>query len=959
MDIDSFGEAMKRPVISSSLPRQPVLHPRKGQHLLRERRNQDGFALIAVLAVIAITAVTIGALLGMMLTAIKITENQQRDARQARVADGAVTAAINQLRMNQTNAVDACLPGVPAAAGLLLKFTSSERTDTATVTCRTAADELGASAGEIKLSGSEYQGAFLWKAWPWASLQPSINTAKPTLVHKGASALKFNGNLSSQGGAAPLRDPAGTPALDVRGGYEQASQGIGAAASPGGSCGALSGADVNAATTVRASAGTKCGAPLLVPVSATQDDPIDSSTPTSPDPSALTDCPASSVITFSPGKYDQNDVKTLNKWFGRGVGSCTNKTFYFPYGRYWFDANTVINGVGASNQHALTFDNPSSTFVFGKANGWDPAGAGAAAANFPKACDPASPGASIILSARTEFRHLAGRLAVCPYRFGTGATATPYPALLQQTTVPTKVTSVSAKSAATNPLFPKDPDFLYDSNLVSNDRSRFAEARFSCAFSGGFAPCTSSKKFTIALSSEVSGPISSASLNITGKEGPDAQIIQGVRSREAAISVTLADGRFCDVPKMDGAAQLVGGALELAGLATYELLAGEDCKKLITNGEQLNGASVSVTYKYQFACLLATDDGCPKDSTFAPRTLRIWNVNVVANPWVGSATSVAGTPAGEWENVDNVRLDKDTLTTKMTFCADKLFCLKKPVKPSIQLWDFGKFVGGTAGPNVAADASHLDSLGVVIKQLGAQQCPIGTLYTCAPGSFSGATVLTLTLNDAERTVCTKSFSGISNQAGDQYFPLLAFCGPKPQVASSLFGSSLKVEYQNLNCVLVGLDCWYFPPVPIQYVGLVATSDSYSGPVIKSQLTIDSAAAVPAGVAPGGPASANFFGSAYLKNVALDLNWNGQASGASLFGGELQLNSLGSLMKATATTDVVCCTAPETNIRKVRLTASVDNEAKLSAVVALNRDLPTAAPVVLEWTVCGRNGNCSP
>jgi hypothetical protein len=147
-------------------------------------------------------------------------------------------------------------------------------------------------------------------------------------------------------------------------------------------------------------------------------------------------------------------------------------------------------------------------------------------------------------------------------------------------------------------------------------------------------------------------------------------------------------------------------------------------------------------------------------------------------------------------------------------------------------------------------------------------------------------------------------------------------------------------------------------VPIQDVRLVATSDSYSK-VTKSQLTIDSAAAVPAGVTTGGPASANFFGSAYLKNVALDLNWNGQASRASLFGGELQLNSLGSLMAPTATADVVCCTAPETNIRKVRLTASVGNEAKLSAVVALNRDLPTAAPVVLEWTVCGRNGNCSP
>ena len=935
---------MKRSAIRSSLLRRSALYPPNGQRMLREGSDQNGFALIAVLAVIAITSVTIGALLGMMLTAIKITENQQRDARQARVADGAVTAAINQLRLNQTNPVNACTPGVPSVAdgGFSLPFESSGRTDTATVTCRTAADELGASAGEIKLSGSEYQGAFLWKLWPWASLQSSINTAKPTLVHKGESALKFNGNLSSQGGAAPLRDPLGTPAVDVRGRYVQAALGIGAAAGSGDSCGALSVA--SAATTVRASGGAKCGDPLLVPVSVAQDYAIDES-----DPAPLpADCPTTPVVTFSPGKYDQNDVSTLNKWFGRGVGSCRDKTFYFPYGRYWFDANTVINGVGAPNQHALIFDNPSSTFVFGRANGWEPAGARATAANFPKACDPASPGASIILSARTEFRHLAGRLAVCPYQAGSGATATPYPAVLQQTTVPTKVTSVSSSSPVGN--------FSNPQNLLLDRSNLPARARFRCSFSGatvnGTPPCFSPKKFTVTLASAVSGPVSSASLNITGTE--EIPPANGVSTRMVDLQVTLAGGQACSTPGKKGAPQQ-------DGIATYELLDG-DCKTLITNGEQLNGARITVTYTYEFKCLIVSCTFPFFSEVRGDHSLKIWNVQVVANPWVGSARSVAGTPAGAWADVDHVLSNIDTLTTKMAFCDPNSYCATPPGSPSFEMFDFGEFIGGTAGPNVPLEASHLDSLGVVIKQLGAQQCPIVTLSTCAPGSFSGDTVLTLTLNDADRTVCSKTFSGISNQAGDHYFPLLASCGTKPQVASSLFGSSLKVEYKNLKCISTQLGCFYFPPVPIQYVGLVPTSDSYSGPVIKSQLTIDSAAAIPAAVpagGTGGPASANFFGSAYLKNVALDLNWNGKASGASLFGGELQLNSLGSLMKAGATADVVCCTAPETNIRKVRLTASVGGEAKLSAVVALNRDAPTAVPVVLEWTVCGRNGNCSP
>jgi hypothetical protein len=945
----SSGEPMKRPIIRSSRLRQPVLYSQTAQQRLLGRSDQNGFALIAVLAVIAITSVTIGALLGMMLTAIKITENQERDARQARAADSAVTAAINQLRLNQTDAVDACLPGVPTPAGLQLTFESSGRTDEATVSCRTAADELGASAGEIKLSGSEYQGAFLWKTWPWASLQSSINTAKPTLVHKGESALKFNGNLSSQGGAAPLRDPEDTPAVDVRGRYIQAAPGIGAAASPGGSCGALSGMAANAATTVRASGGAKCGDPLLVPVSVTKDYPIDPSTPTTPDPAELSGCPASSVITFSAGKYDQNDVKTLNKWFGRGVGSCTNKTFYFPDGRYWFDANTVINGVGALNQHALIFDNPSSTFVFGQANGWDPTVAGPTAANFPKACDPALSGASIILSARTEFRHLAGRLAVCPYRSGAGAT--PYPALLQQTTVPTQITATSAASAS-----------------------------FTCDVDQGKDTCEASRKFPVTLDSMMSDDIGSAWLNVTGDEtGTNVSL---VKARTASLSVALPGGAPCVVPAATGAP-------DNFGVATYDLLAeAGTCRGIITSGEQLDGAQVEVKYSYTYFY------PCPVNP-FAPpkcriplgkaQSLTIRNMEVIANPWEGSATSVGEPPAGDWLDPSDAQIDDSNSATLRTPCKKNIcpFWPEPSFSPTPQspypsftreltMADFENFVGTNPGAGDSFSDPHFESLGVLIKQALPKPPPPDSFNLAS--TLQGETTLTLTLNDAvnpaDRTVCVRPFSGVINQEGAHYFPLFSqsedSCGGRLVMAAqrspaALDGASLSVSFR-LDCIDPGgppnFLCTYLQPVPIQYVGLVATS--YSGPVIKSQLTVDSAAgipaAVPAGVTTGGPASANFFGSADLKNVALDLNWNGKASGASLFGGELQLYSLGSLMKATATADVVCCTAPETSIRKVRLTALVDGEAKLSAVVALNSKEKTA-PVVLEWTVCGRNGNC--
>ena len=932
---------------------QPVVQSEQ-----EEEDGQSGFALIAVLAVIAITSVTIGALLGMMLTAIKITENQQRDARQARAADGAVTAAINQLRLNQTNPADACAPGVPAVGGLSLPFESSGRSDTATVSCTSAADELGDSAGDIKIAGDEYKGRFEWKSWPWGSLQPSIDNANAAIVHQGEGALQFNGRLSSKGGAAPLRtNPGGTPALDVRGTYVQAVQGIGAVAGAGGSCGVLDGVAALAQTTVRASAGATCASPELVPVSVTQDYAIDESVPTSPSLSG--DCPASTVITFSPGKYDQNAVKTLNKWFGRGVGSCTDTTFYFPYGRYWFDANTVIAGAPAPNQHALIFNNPSSTFVFGKANGWDPLGAGATAANFPKACDPASPGASIILSARTEFRHLAGMLAVCPYSTGSAVDGNaPYPALLQQATVPTQVTAVSASSPVGN--------FSNAANLLAGPSAVPASsASFTCSFAAGYpqgTTCTSTKKFTVTLASAMSGAVGSAALNITGNETNNN--VSGVQSRTAALGVTLADGSTCSVPA-------VAGAPDKGRVAAYELLAGT-CKPLITSGEQLDGAQLEVTYSYKYARVCPINI-CLAETLTAGRAqaLSIWNVQVIANPWVGSATSVEATPASDWVTVDNARVN-DTETARLSTLCGFPVCPGRPEQSftrAFSMTDFDDFVGGISGGSVSVSDSHLETLGVVIKQLGTQAQGINL------STLPGQTTLTLTLNDAvnpaDRTVCTRNFNGVSNQAGDNYFPLVSqsdsSCGGVQLTAAQrsavvLFGAALSVSYR-LDCAIPtgppNYQCTYFQPVGTQYVGLVATSDAYSGPVLRSELTVDSGGVVPVGGSTGGPASASFFGSAYLKNVALDLNWNGKASGASLFGGELQLNSLGSLMAPGATTDVVCCTAPETNIRKVRLTASVGGEAKLSAVVALNRDLPTAAPVVLEWTVCGRNGNCSP
>lgn len=882
---------------------------------------------MAVLAVIALTSITIGALFGMLLTTMRITAMQERTAREARAADGAVTATINHLRLNQAvSGADACLPAVPAA-GIQVPFDSISGAGDVKVTCTRATDDLGAPGGELKLVGSDAAGAINWKAWPqWPSVPVDVSSAKATLVHQGGQALEFNGNVSSVAGAAAVRtDTGATPAIKVRGKYSQSGAGLGATTG----CGVLSGPSAKPSTTVFASAGVSCGDPNLVPVAVTQDYAIDTSTPTGlPLPTA---CPASKVISLSPGRYDQVAVATLNKWFSR-TGGCTDKTFHFAQGRYWFDANTA--GASAADRHALIFDNPTSSFVFGTSSGWsiDPATGGAPASAFPNACSAqaiAGSGASIILSARTEFRHLAGRLAVCPF---VSAGNVRYPTLLQQTTVPTTVT-------VTNP---QSTTFLPPANLISGSASAAAgPVPFTCPFppqGTNIVFCNSTRTFSFVLSSQYDGALSGASVRLTGNEVNNN--VNAVSSRKVNLAVTLASGATCTTTEADG--------LPDKGRTTVYPLTTGTCAGVVTAGADLDGAVVqaSIVYRYQGIC--ASLAPCPLPAS-AAQNLAIWNIEVSASPWVGTMASAAGSPTDGWTTVDNIRLD-DTAKAGLVACpgAD-VFCPLPSSTTLVRTLQTGAYDDSPSGATLPPD-SHVDSFGVLLRQQVPANNGVQTGFNLA--TLPGQTTMTVTLRDG--TVCTTTVSGVPNLSGDTYFPLLragdsgcgsTSLGAAKQVGSNLLGATVTAQFQ-LTCAVVGSpNCLFYDPVPLQFLGLVATTDTYAGPVVKSQLTIDSA----------NGASANFFGPAYLKHTALDLHWNGARSGASLFGGEVQLFSLGSVMAANATADVVCCTAPEIASRKVRVTAWIDNRPKLSVVVELDR--VGGRPSVLDWSVCGRNDNC--
>lgn len=879
-------------------------------------RGQGGFALALVLGIVGLTFVVIVALLSFLFTTIRITDNQERAARELRAADGAIATAINHLQRTSSGSFGECADvGLLSTDGLAVPFDDLGDAEDVVVTC--GERDSGPSAGDVELVGDGYDGLLTdWATrWPWSSLDGGSPLAgiDPSLVHVGDGELEFNGNVTARNGAALLREPAEGPAATVRGSYSQGTAGLGAT---GDSCGLL--AQPGSAAQVQASGGLTCGATIAAPVP--QNYGIDETERT-----ASGACPAGPVVTFAAGRYDQDDVRTLNRWFG---GDCPGRTFHFPTGIYWFDANDPSRS--ADLQHALVIDDPTSSFVFGRPNGWSTA-TGAAPSDFPDACAPdvdaASPGASVVLSGRTEFRHLGGRLAICPFVSPAG---TAYPTLLQQPTAPRSVQVVSATSTNWS-----SPD-----NLLSGSSATPAAATFTCSFAAGGTTtvfCESQRSFTLGLRSQDAGPLTSASLWLTGQE--TQQPINLVQSRTARMRVTLSDGTTCDPAPTPGAP-------DRGRTSMYELVSGT-CTSVLTDGAQLDGASVQVTYAYRYAgvCLFGS---CPISSSNAQR-LELWAATVEVDAWRGDASTVSDGGTTTWSStVLNTRDDDTSSSALATLCGSPVcgFRTEPTYERSFQLAG----VAGRSGVTLQSD-DEIDSVGIAIDQVGTQAQGFNL------ATLPGRTRFTLTFQDG--TTCTREFDGIANTQGRTYYSMIdpgaTSCGgtvlsPDQMTGANLLGSSIEVRYV-MSCVTINGACnTFFQPVAVQHAGLVATSDSYNGPVTHAQVTVDATAS-------GTGSSANFFGPAYLPNSSLDIAWDGTASGASMFGGELQLFSLGSVIASDASADVVCCTLPGGDSRRVELTAWIGDEPRLVVRADIPRT-PTQAPKILEWRDCRPAGACS-
>jgi hypothetical protein len=120
-------------------------------------------------------------------------------------------------------------------------------------------------------------------------------------------------------------------------------------------------------------------------------------------PAAAT-CVSGGVVPIEPGSFDADKLKGLNALFVSPA--CTNVTFWFKPGAYFFDGASVYNVA------ALNFNNATSNFVFGQPRGWATTSR-APDSVFPEACNRDVAGASIVLGPTTSIIHNDGAVSIC------------------------------------------------------------------------------------------------------------------------------------------------------------------------------------------------------------------------------------------------------------------------------------------------------------------------------------------------------------------------------------------------------------------------------------------------------------------------------------------------------------------------------------------------------------------
>lgn len=916
--------------------------------------NQSGFVLMATLAMILLTALATAALMGLVLVTMRVTAAGERTATEARAADGALEAAIVQMRKDP----DSCLDATQTILGGLVfdQGTATTSDDVSTeVTCQPTGGAAG-STDRVRIVGNDgYQGEVKWKTdcvspvtvpacTPWTTgvghVPSGLSGSLPGLVHTGPEPLTFASGVTVRTGVAALGSPASgsdnaKPGLVVSGQFAQGSLGLEGVktSDPCGLLGLTGAAAVNdaddapscdddlARSVADDPTGAEADAGLVAPLSMP----------------ALPNC-SPPVVRFQPGTYNSAMTSQLSSLLDGSNVNCRNKTFWFAPGIYSLDGPV------------LAFADPGSYYVFGKPHGWDPTSgvqASAAAADQNAVlCDRDVSGVSLVVSARTALRHSSGRVVMCP---AFADVDNPYPSIYQTTTVPSRISL-----AMVNP----------------TNQSR----GYGCDIWGwdwGLGMCATTNWWDFKIASRGNSPISSLKVMVTGSEGNITQN-NFIASREALFEIyNKAGGRICR-------GQFINGTPNGGLTTSYDIAAaasGNGCTSVLNSmtGADLDGMTIRV-----FMRMWITVVGASQTLTVTGASAQINAMNLIVKP-----TSVTS-PTANWTGLGNIAVkDFPALSASASMaqpimensCATAVCQVALPAPEAAPLvtdhieryeMDIGSLDLGALGPYTAAGVDpELQSLYLLVD-LATGQKPLPQALTnlgLTPNNFRADMVTRLELTTAGGRRCvveSGSVNGGSSNATQQVaFNLMSVnnldpasitcnhdiktlgelgtAGAKLKLIIDMpcvrnpDGSSHSLCFQLFDTNLDSLidpnagpwhkHIWKVRPPSIDRVLLSGTSESYIGPPPNSMVTVN--------VGPG-RASFNVLGSTWLPKTDMDIHWRGEAGTSPIFSHDLVLHGLGSDMSPGAKSTFVCCSKPDT--REVQIIATANGRTRVAAAV---------------------------
>ncbi len=876
-----------------------------GPSAVRRRRtggaSQGGFALMLALGVMAMTFLTSVALLGLALTASRVTVAQTEGAMENRAADGALEAAVARLARTSAGAPCAAVP-----QGSTVDFADPGG---ATIPVEVSCDLGVADPAKVDLPLGGPGVYLLGSSGPDGDLR-----------HTGTAALPFDADVTVRTSANATVTPNG-PAVTLTGQYQQGRAAIGLS---GADCGPL--ATAGTQQIVDRNSVPECGVNL-------GDPPASVEQLVAPGTQSLATVPSScsTVMAFDPGRYTPSLVAALNNL----IATCNGSTFWFKpasvgIGVHEFDANDPSSSV-AARRTGLVIDNPTVSVVFGQPLGWDPASGGAGSA-FPRACDPTVSGASIQLSGRTAIKHLAGRVAACPAR---SSSNTALPALVQVPTAETApdgtmVSSEFTRNTATNPF----------GNVL--DPTVRASATYSgCPFPN--TQCTLDRTVVTSWRDFPSVPLASAKLLFRSKETPP--VTPSGASRRVDLTFTSAAGTTLGTCGFDqGRTQQLVTALDLLGPGCTGLSGRQ--------ATELEGSRLTARFRFTNPQCYASPGQCI--------SMDLWDMRLEVNGVVGSGQSVAS--GSGWNNsnsANNVLVDDTAIATpsQPTLCAfpfasDPRCRRDTPgVQRTVRVQDV-RFPSGSA---LADGTAPIDSLAVMIRNNGAGVS--NGSYVSDPIDESSI-MARLTLQGGAS--CEVMSPGFSNSFQITRIDLQDGCKAIVNTASDLTDADITLTFTS-NCAWYGgtrapvsgspAQCDQVTVPRLQYVGLAATTNRIVSDTPPTEATVDVTGAG------GRVAEFHVFGNTNLPRTQVQLHWRGTSRAAGefadtpLFGGSLLAQGIVSDMSAGVQTGTVCCTPAGS---PVRLTATVNGRVRATAVVesvAVPSSLVRRVRV-LDWSVGG-------